>query len=254
MFDPADSFRPELTPEQLAFVRAQEPVVARLEAAVGHRFTYAALAVEALTHPSFAAENRVHAGQYQRLEFVGDAFLGLVVARELWRRMEGLPEGQLSRLRAEVISEPALAAVARDLGLGGLALMGRGEQRSGGTEKDAILADLVEAAVGAVFLDAGYDRAYRVTVALLGAGLDGLSAEGAGAADPKSALQEFTQAASKRRPDYALVEQRGPAHEPWFVVSCTLSGVEIGRGEGKTRRLAERAAAVAGLATVRGKV
>ena len=254
MFDPSETFRPALSAEQRAFVREQLPLVERFESAVGHAFAATELAVEALTHPSFAAENRLHAGHYQRLEFVGDAFLGMVVARELWHRMPNVPEGQLSRLRAEVISEPALAGVARRLGLGKLALMGRGEQRSGGTEKDAILADLVEATVGAVFLDAGYDQAYRVTVVLLGAGLEGLSAEGAGAADPKSALQEFTQAQAKRRPDYALVETRGPAHEPWFVVSCTLSGAEIGRGEGKTRRLAERAAAVAGLATIRGKV
>ena len=226
----------------------------RLEQAIGHSFAVTALAVEALTHPSFAAENKVHAGHYQRLEFVGDAFLGLVVARELWRRMQGLPEGQLSRLRAEVIAEPALAAVARELGLGGLALMGRGEVRSAGAEKEAILADLVEAVVGAVFLDAGYAEAYRVTVRLLGARLEQAGSAGTGVADPKSALQEFTQAGSRRRPDYALVEQRGPAHEPWFVVSCTLAGAEIGRGEGKTRKLAERAAAIAGLATVRGKV
>lgn len=254
MFDPSETFRAALNAEQLAFVRQQDAVIERLEAAIGYRFAGTELAVQALTHPSFAAETKVHAGHYQRLEFVGDAFLGMVVARELWQRMPTLQEGQLSRLRAEVISEPALAAVARRLGLGKLALMGRGEQRSGGTEKDAILADLVEATLGAVFLDAGFEQAYRVTVALLGQGLEVVNAEGAGEADPKSALQEHTQATAKRRPDYALVETRGPAHEPWFVVSCTLSGTEIGRGEGKTRRLAERAAAVAGLATIRGKV
>lgn len=254
MFDPSETAHPSLTAEQRGFVREQLPMVERLEAALGYAFAAPELAVEALTHPSFAAENRLHAGHYQRLEFVGDAFLGMVVARELWHRMPTLPEGQLSRLRAELISEPALAEVARRLGFGKMSLMGRGELRSAGTEKDAILADLVEAALGAVFLDGGFDTAYRVTVGLLGERLEQANAEGAGAADPKSALQEHTQATAKRRPDYALVETRGPAHEPWFVVSCTLSGVEIGRGEGKTRRLAERAAAVAGLATIRAKV
>jgi ribonuclease-3 len=172
LFDPSETVRPSLTAEQRGFVREQEPAVARLEASIGYAFAAPELAVEALTHPSFAAENRLHAGHYQRLEFVGDAFLGMVVARELWHRMPTLPEGQLSRLRAEVISEPALAEVARRLGLGKMALMGRGELRSAGTEKDAILADLVEATVGAVFLDGGFDTAYRVTVGLLGERLE----------------------------------------------------------------------------------
>jgi ribonuclease-3 len=197
----------------------------------------------ALTHRSYAYENG-GLPTNERLEFLGDSVLGLVVTDELYRSQPDLPEGQLAKLRASVVNMTSLARVARGLGDGGIGphlLLGRGEETTGGREKDSILADAMEALIGAVHLGCGLDAASDLVHRLFDPLLVEAATRGAGL-DWKTSLQELGAARGLGAPSY-VVEDDGPDHAKTFTAAVLLSGTEYGRGAGKTKKAAEQEAA-----------
>jgi ribonuclease-3 len=197
----------------------------------------------ALTHRSYAYE---HGGlpTNERLEFLGDSVLGLVVTDELYRRHPDLPEGRLAKLRASVVNMTSLAGVARRLGAGGLGphlLLGRGEETTGGREKDSILADALEALIGAVHVGLGLDAASAIVHRLFDPLLDQAATRGAGL-DWKTSLQELGAAMGLGAPTY-LVEDDGPDHAKTFTAAVVLADTVYGRGAGRTKKAAEQEAA-----------
>lgn len=204
---------------------------------IGYRFNDIELLRRALTHRSYGAAHN------ERLEFLGDSVVNCVVALELYGRFPRLDEGELSRLRANIVNQPSLAAAAQRLGFGEHLLLGEGELRSGGARRPSMLADAVEAVVGAVFLDGGFEAARAVVRALLGDMLDTIDPVTSGK-DPKTLLQEYLQARRRPLPQYAVVATRGEAHEQHFQVECVIAELGIrSLGEGASRRSAEQEAA-----------
>jgi ribonuclease-3 len=201
------------------------------------------LLVLALTHRSYAYENG-GLPTNERLEFLGDSVLGLVVTDELYRSQPELPEGQLAKLRASVVNMGSLAAVARQLGEGGIGphlLLGRGEESTGGRDKDSILADAMEALIGAIHLGGGLDAAARIVHRLFDPLLREAATRGAGL-DWKTSLQELGAARGLGAPSY-LVEDDGPDHAKTFTAAVVLGGEVHGRGTGRTKKAAEQEAA-----------
>ncbi|MBI1965314.1 MAG: ribonuclease III [Betaproteobacteria bacterium] len=204
---------------------------------IGHRFAAPELLRRALTHRSCGAEHN------ERLEFLGDSVVNCVVAFELYARFPHLTEGELSRLRANLVNQQSLAAIARQFGFGSQLQLGEGELKSGGARRPSMLADAVEAVIGASFLDGGFEAAREVVRALLGNTLDTLDPDATGK-DPKTLLQEYLQARKIALPQYAVVATRGEAHEQQFQVECVVPRLGIrSRGEGSSRRSAEQEAA-----------
>jgi ribonuclease III len=205
------------------------------------------LALEALRHGSYAHERSLAAGREvlrsnERLEFLGDAVLGLVIARRVYDRFPDATEGELTRLRAGLVREESLAIVARQLGLGELLLLGRGEQRSGGRENAARLADALEAVIAAVLLSCGLERTQETVERLLAPLFD----QGALARDPKTELQQLFQS-RRRTPHYQVLAVAGPDHARSYEVEVRLDGTPLGRGSGRSKKEAEQAAARAAL-------
>jgi ribonuclease III len=199
----------------------------------------------ALTHRSYAYENG-GLPTNERLEFLGDSVLGLVVTDELYRRHPELPEGRLAKLRASVVNMTSLAGVARRLGHGGLGphlLLGRGEETTGGREKDSILADALEALIGAVHVGLGLDPAAAIVHRLFDPLLDQAATCGAGL-DWKTSLQELGASLGLGAPTY-VVEDEGPDHAKTFTAAVVLAGTVRGRGAGRTKKAAEQEAAEA---------
>jgi ribonuclease-3 len=204
---------------------------------IGYRFKDPALLRRALTHRSHSAANN------ERLEFLGDSVLNCVVALELYGKFPILSEGELSRLRSNLVSQQSLFAVAQQHGIGDLLLLGEGELRSGGSRRPSILADAVEAVIGAAFLDGGFDKARSVVRGLLASILDTIDPNTTGK-DPKTLLQEFLQGRRIPLPQYGVVATRGEAHEQLFQVECIIPDLNIrSLGEGTSRRSAEQNAA-----------
>jgi ribonuclease-3 len=214
-------------------------VLARLEAALGHRFSDRELLVRALTHRSWCAEHEGDESN-ERLEFLGDAVLGLVVTDHLYRTYDW-PEGELAKTRSGVVSSDALADVAAGLDLGAELRLGKGEQASGGREKRSILADAMEAVIGAVYLDGGDDAAVRLVHRLLDNRIEH-SARGPGGGDFKTQLQELAARHFDRLPRYVVVDE-GPDHAKRFFATVHLNGEPRGWGEGGSKKQAEQAAA-----------
>jgi len=208
------------------------------------------LALEALRHGSYCHERRGSTAEplrsNERLEFLGDAVLGLSVSRRCWESFPELSEGALTRMRAAIVNEDALASVARSLGLGELLLLGRGEERSGGREKKGLLADALEAVFAAIHLGAGADAASAVIDRLLQPLIQSAAA-GALGRDYKTELQEIAQAVHRTSPAYRVLDAPGPQHARVFEVEVTLAGDPLGRGSGRTKKEAEQAAARAAL-------
>ena len=194
----------------------------------------------ALTHRSFAYENG-GLPTNERLEFLGDAVLGLVVTDALYRTHPDLPEGSLAKLRAAVVSTRALASVARELGLGRWMRLGKGEEVTGGRDKPSILADTMEALIGAVYLERGVDAASAMVRRLFDPLMEAAAMDGA-SQDWKTALQELTAARGLGVPDYALTES-GPDHAKSFVARALVGGFERGLGTGSSKKEAEQVAA-----------
>lgn len=207
-----------------------------------------ALYERALTHRSDAYE-RGGAPHNERLEFLGDAVLGLVVTDRLYRDQPEAAEGRLAKLRAATVSEPTLARVARRLGLGDLVRLGRGEDASGGRDKDSILADALEAVIGAVYLDRGLRAARRVVLELFGPELAALQ-ERPEAVDAKTALQELLARQGRPLPRYEIAEE-GPDHDKRFLARAHVEDQVLGSGRGRTKKEAEQGAAAEAVAHLR---
>ena len=209
----------------------------RLERALGHSFLRRELVQQALTHRSHGTDHN------ERLEFLGDSILNCVIAMLLFERFAALREGDLSRLRANLVRQATLFEIAQKLGLGDELRLGEGELRSGGHRRPSILADGLEALLGAVYLDAGFGRAYEVISQLYQPHLAAIDPGGA-AKDPKTALQEILQARHLALPHYALCAAHGEAHAQEFEVECRIAALSISTfGVGANRRAAEQAAA-----------
>ncbi|MFU8779880.1 MAG: ribonuclease III [Kiritimatiellia bacterium] len=219
-----------ITPKQLA------PVI-------GYRFKCAELLEQAFIHPSFRYEQGGVVADNQRLEFLGDAVLGLLSADALYRVCSADPEGLLTQRRSQMTSGKALAAVAREAGLGLYLRLGKGEWRSGGHIRQGNLADLLEALFGAAWLDGGVKAVQRMFDTLLLPVLPGPEHKNLQRANPKGMLQEMVQARWKQAPVYMLVDTNGPAHAQVFTVSVTLPDGRMWEGTGAGRQSAEVAAA-----------
>lgn len=219
-----------------------------LEERLQYRFQEPRLLEAALTHTSWANEQGVE-DDYERLEFLGDAILGAITASWLFDRRSDLDEGELSKLKSYVVSESVLAHHAERLGLGEYLRLGVGESRSGGREKKSLLADVMEAVIGAVFQDGGLQSARSVTLELLEAAL-GERVEIPEFRDSKTALQETVQARSAGLPEYRHVSEEGPDHQKRFHVECWVDGRLLGTGDGGTKKQAEQRAARAALSVM----
>jgi ribonuclease-3 len=192
---------------------------------------------QALTHRSAGAGNN------ERLEFLGDALLGFVIAQALWDRFPAADEGQLSRMRATLVKQDSLAGLARGLSLGDYLRLGAGELRTGGHARDSILADALEALLAAVYLDQGFEAARGLILGIFGAALDGLSS-GAWGKDPKTRLQELLQSRRRPLPEYQVTDIAGTQHAQVFRVRCVLTDDgTVALGDGTSRRRAEQQAA-----------
>ncbi len=202
----------------------------------------------ALTHRSYAYENG-GLPTNERLEFLGDSVLGLVVTDTLFRNHPDLPEGQLAKLRAAVVNMRALADVARTLDLGKYLRLGRGEEGTGGRDKSSILADTLEALIGTVYVDKGLDEAFRVVHLLFDALIKRSASLGAGL-DWKTSLQELTAAEALGVPEYH-VDESGPDHAKSFVATVRVGGREYGKGAGRSKKEAEQQAAEAAWTAIR---
>lgn len=219
----------------------------RLARVLGHGFGRAELLQQALTHRSAGPLNN------ERLEFLGDALIGFVVAESLVEAYADADEGSLSRMRAALVKRESLADLARHLRLGDYLLLGAGELRTGGHTRDSILADALEAVLGAIYLDAGFQTARAAALRLFAGPLARISTAHAGK-DPKTRLQEHLQAQCRPVPDYAVVDVSGSQHAQRFSVQCTLTDEGlVSRGEGSSRRRAEQAAAEAMLGAIARK-
>lgn len=223
-----------------------ETVFSALLFRLGHEFADVGLARQALTHKSYANEQVPSVGDNQRLEFLGDAVLGLVVAEALMDQLPGAPEGDLTPRRAALVNETTLAEVAADLDLGSAMLLGRGEEMTLGRRRPSILADAIEALIGAVYLDAGLHAASRVALRLLSDRLS-QAARGQLQADPKTRLQEQLQAQGQEYPIYRVADTRGPDHDKEYEVEIIIEGAVLAVGVGKSKKEAEKRAAQAAL-------
>ena len=208
-----------------------------LTAALGHSFADRALLQTALTHRSFGVPNN------ERLEFIGDGLLNCVIAIALFRRYPDLAEGELSRMRANLVRQDTLHQLAVALNLGDSLRLGEGELKSGGNQRPSILADAVEALIGAVFLDAGFEAAQSVIARLYLPLFDEMRS-GPVTKDAQTSLQEWLQGRKKPLPRYHVIEASGAAHEQRFEVACEIENPALRTtGQGSSRRLAEQAAA-----------
>jgi ribonuclease-3 len=207
--------------------------------ALGASFDHTLLEL-ALTHRSYAYE---HGGlpTNERLEFLGDSVLGVIITEALYTRHPELPEGQLAKLRAAIVNSRALASLARQLDIGAYLKLGRGEEISGGRDKSSILADAVEAVIGAFYLDRGTEPTRELVLRLFAELLEDAASLGAGL-DWKTSLQELAASRQLGIPEYAVLES-GPDHEKWFEATAVLAGEGVGEGRGRSKKEAEQNAA-----------
>ena len=212
-----------------------------LETAIGYRFENITLLQNALTHSSYANE-RWHNSllSNERLEFLGDSVLGMLVAEYLYHTFPDRPEGELTRMRADMVCEQTLAAVANRIGLGEHLLLGHGEERLGGRSRESILADAVESVIAACFLDGGLDAAKQFVRQFI---LVEVPVKKLNNVDYKTSLQELVQQKKNQVLSYALVGQSGPDHDKQFDVEVSLNGTVVGSGSGRSKKRAEQMAA-----------
>jgi ribonuclease-3 len=208
---------------------------------LGRRFGDPALLERALAHRSWCAENGVGVPSNERLEFLGDAVLGLVVTDHLYRTYPDLPEGQLAQVRAAVVNAEVLAEAADDVGIGAAVRLGKGEDASGGREKPSILSDAMEAVIGAVYLDGGWGAAAELVMRLLGDRITEAAA-GPGGHDYKTRLQELAARVHEELPRYHVTSE-GPDHAKRFSATVSVNGQPLGVGEGRSKKQAEQSAA-----------
>ncbi len=214
-----------------------------IEGALQYTFRQQGLLLEALTHSSYANEHpREAVGYNERLEFLGDSVLGLVVVEELFRGCPGHSESLMAKMKSYLVSRTVLSEIAREIGVGNVIRLGKGEEASGGREKDNILADALEAIFGAVFLDGGYIAARDVILSLIGGYIESTIKTGK-YHDYKTDLQEKTQAIFGTLPEYKLVLEEGEEHNKRFTVEVYVEGNVMGRGCGRSKKEAQMNAA-----------
>lgn len=221
----------------------------RINAALGYNFQQAELLEEALTHPSCNLQKNTQNFNYQRLEFLGDSVLGLVISDMLVKAFPQESEGALARRKAALVESKTLAARMQQWGVAECIRMSVGEEASGGRQSQSILEDVCEALIGAVYLDGGFAAAYQLITRHWEAALH---QQIEAPKDAKSALQELVQGRGLPLPEYQLVSAEGPAHEPYFVVEVRVVGVSAQRGDAPSKRKAEQDAAAKMLAVLQG--
>jgi ribonuclease-3 len=221
-----------------------------LQSRLGYHFQDHSFLRLALTHPSVAHEQSAPIQTNQRLEFLGDAVLQLVLTRELYDKFPAFGEGPLTKARAQLVNRRSLAEQARQLGLGQHLILSRGEEQSGGRERLSALADTFEAVLGAIFLDGGFEAAREFILREFGTSFGELSVIPT-LDNPKGELQEFLQAGSSEAPRYHVVSATGPDHDRVFECTVHHRGIELARGQGKSKKAAESEAALAALARLR---
>jgi ribonuclease-3 len=221
-------------------------ILEQLQQSLGYRFADSTHIHQALTHPSFNNEQEACEGDYQRLEFLGDAILGMLLAESLFARFPEADEGELSRFRAQLAEQSTLAGIARGRDIGAFIRVGRGEEQSAGRDKNSILCDVLEAIIAAVYLDGGLESARRVVATLFDELLDvpwGHTAT----RDAKSELQELLSVRGLTPPEYRLLDESGPPHERQFRFLVMIEGRVVGEGQGRSKKIAQQAAATRAL-------
>lgn len=224
--------------------------ISGLEKLIGYEFKDKKLLKQALTHSSYANEQKINkSGDYERLEFLGDAVLEVVSSEFLFHKYPDLPEGKLTKLRASMVCEPSLAICARDLNLGSYIMLGKGEESTGGRNRESITSDVMEAIIGAIFLDGGMEKAKAHIERFVLSDLE----DKALFYDSKSTLQEVLQGELRKDFEYILNAERGPEHDKEFDVSVIVDGKVLGNGKGRTKKAAEQQAAYQALLKLREK-
>jgi ribonuclease-3 len=226
--------------------------LADLQTQLGYKFRDEMLLRLALTHPSVAHESGEPTEHNQRLEFLGDAVLQLILTHDLYAKFPGFDEGPLTKGRAKLVNRRTLAEQARGLGLGAHLILSHGEETSGGRERASTLADAFEALLGAIFLDGGFGAAQEFVSREFGAAFSKLNVPPT-IENPKGELQELLQARSPEAPEYHVVSVTGPDHDRVFDCVVQHGGVELARGSGKSKKAAESAAALAALKKLRNE-
>ena len=231
-------------------MRDMNELLEELQDKIGYRFQNTELLKQALTHSSFANEQKINKlKDYERLEFLGDAVLELVSSEFLFRENPRMPEGQLTKLRASMVCEPALAYCAKDIDLGSYILLGRGEEYTGGRYRSSITSDVMEAIIGAIFLDGGIENAKKHIYRFILSDLENKILF----LDSKTILQEEIQKKKDAQLRYELIGESGPDHNKQFTVDAYLNDVLIGSGTGRTKKAAEQQAAYEALLKMKGK-
>lgn len=213
-----------------------------LEERLGYKFRNGLLLAEALTHPSISLERKDYPFDNQRLEFLGDAVIQLVVTEHLYRLYPDDSEGRMTKLRTRIVSRAALKTHAQELDLGRHLMMGRGEEASGGRERASTLADAFESVVGAIYLDGGFDAARNFILRETAEDFNRIACD-PGEVNPKGELQEILQALEPLAPVYELLHQSGPEHSKIFISRVIWNNMELGRGEGLSKKQAQVSAA-----------
>ena len=231
-------------------MRDMNELLEELQDKIGYRFQNTELLKQALTHSSFANEQKINKlKDYERLEFLGDAVLELVSSEFLFRENPQMPEGQLTKLRASMVCEPALAYCAKDIDLGSYILLGRGEEYTGGRYRSSITSDVMEAIIGAIFLDGGIENAKKHIYRFILSDLENKILF----LESKTILQEEIQKKKDAQLRYELIGESGPDHNKQFTVDAYLNDVLIGSGTGRTKKAAEQQAAYEALLKMKGK-
>ncbi len=229
---------------------ATEQGIAELEGEIGYFFQDRSLIKQALTHSSYANEMRIlKSGNYERLEFLGDAVLEMVTSDFLFSKYPTMPEGQLSKLRASLVCEPALALAARRISLEKYFLLGKGEEATGGRERESIACDITEAVIGAIYRDSGIEEAKKFIFSFI---LDDIDKKKL-FYDAKSTLQELAQSKLKETLTYRVIFEKGPEHDKEFGVEALLGERVIGRGKGRSKKIAEQHAAYEALLSLQNE-
>lgn len=219
-----------------------------LEARIGYKFSDALLLAEALTHPSFAYESKRPQFNNQRLEYLGDAVIQLILTHELYLRFPKYAEGRLTKLRSRLVSQDGLCKYAHIINLGKYLYLGKGEAASEGQKRPSNLADAMEALVGAIYLDGGYAAAKDFIMRFFSpSGLNIVDMAKQDNSNPKGKLQECLQLITQTSPSYSIISQKGPDHEKSFVSQVSWEGILLGEGVGKSKKKAEISAAIIAL-------
>ena len=221
----------------------KENKIEELEQIIGYQFRDKELLILAMTHSSYANEHRMRHKHNERLEFLGDAVLELVSSEFLYNRDEKMPEGDMTKLRASLVCEPTLAFCTKEINLGKFLLLGKGEDLTGGRERDSILSDALEALIGAIYLDGGFANAKEFILKFILSDIEHKKLF----YDSKTILQEMVQGEYKEPLSYELIGEEGPDHDKKFIVSAKIGDAVITTGSGRTKKAAEQAAAYAAI-------